>query len=47
MASEEFVKKRYKMEAMVQHMAASPNPGPAPVRPEDIPIAPSLSLIHI
>lgn len=41
MASDEWLKKRYKMEAMVQHMAASPNPGPAPVKPEDVPTAPS------
>ena len=42
--SGEWLLQKYKAEAMMQHQVAqhaSPNPGPDPVRPEDIPIAPS------
>ena len=42
--SGEWPLKRKKMEFIAQHQVAlhaSPNPGPDPVRPEDIPIAPS------
>jgi|OM-RGC.v1.029717687 hypothetical protein len=42
--SGEWLIQKYKAEAIMQHQVAlhaSPNPGPDPVRPEDIPIAPS------